>query len=294
MDRRKGSQLKTLKTYFFKLVLIVAAFVFCHCRKTSSSATTLIFDSIPTSKPLNPIVNEISGIADSKINPGFLWGQEDSGTPPQLYLINHDGTVAKTIPLKGATNRDWEDMALFDNDIYIAETGDNNQTYTEYRFYKFPEPASATDTIRNIETINFTYPDGSHDAEAFLIDPATKNIYIITKRDNPSRIYKLSYPYGSLNVVTYVGSLSYNGVVSAAMSPDGKEIIVKNYTGLFYYKHSSTRSIEQTLQTSYTKLPYKLEPQGEAISFASNGTGFYTLSEKGFASAVNLYFYKRN
>ena len=173
---------------FFVLAL---AFSFACKKNNSSVAADFIFDSIPTSKPLLPLIAEISGIADSKINPGNLWGQEDSGNPNQIHLVKNDGTVIKKIWLKNIVNRDWEDMALVNNEIYIAEIGDNALLYPDYFFYKFAEPLAAIDTVTTIETIRFTYSDGKHDAEAFVVDAATKNIYIITKNDNPSKIYRL-------------------------------------------------------------------------------------------------------
>jgi hypothetical protein len=36
-----------------------------------------------------------------------------------------------------------------------------------------------------------------------------------------------------------------------------------------------------------------MEPQGEAVSFALDGSGFFTVSEKGFANSVNINFYNR-
>jgi len=284
------------KNYFLKKIILgllvtTASFCLCHCqKKNSSSSSKAMFDSVPSVKQLTPLVSEISGIADSKINPGYIWGEEDSGNPNQIYLINHNGNVSKKIYLKGITNRDWEDMALVDGNIYVAETGDNAQAYGSYRFYKFAEPSMNTDTVSNIETINFTYPDGSHDAEAFLVDES-KNIYIITKRDSPSKIYKLSYPYNANNTVSLVGALPYSGVVSATMNAN--EIIVKTYPGLFYYKRQTNQAIDQTLKGTYSSLPYVLEPQGEAVAFANDNSGYYTISEKGFGSAVNIYFYKR-
>ena len=294
VPNQKKPERKFLVTYLFNFIFVGCSFFLGQCQKNHELPGTVpVFDSIPSTKTLNPLVNEISGIADSKANPGYLWGQEDSGNPPQLYLINHDGLVSKKIYLAGIANRDWEDITLFNDDIYIAETGDNAQAYASYRFYRFHEPAAVTDTVSNIETINFTYPDGSHDAEAFLIDASTRNIYIITKRDSPSKIYRLAYPYSATNnAVILVGTLPYTGVVSAASS--GNEIIIKTYTSLYYYKRAQNESTEQCLQKPYTVLPYAMEPQGEAVTFATNGSGFYTISEKGFASMVNLYFYKRN
>lgn len=286
-----GIKYQLLKKIILGLIVITSSCL-CRCqKKNSSSLSKPVFDSVPVIKPLNPMLNEISGIADSKINPGYIWGEEDSGNPNAIYLIHHNGTVAKTIYLKGISNRDWEDMALVDGQIYIAETGDNAQTYTNYRFYKFAEPAMSTDTVSTIESINFTYPDGPHDAEAFLVDDS-KNIYIITKRDNLSNIYKLSYPYNTTNTVSLIDHLSYNGVVSATMNAN--EIIVKTYTSLIYYKRQPNQTIAQTLKSTALSLPYILESQGEAVGFASDGSGYYTISEKGFGSTVNVYFYKRN
>jgi hypothetical protein len=280
-----------LKKIILSLLVTTTSFGLCCCQKKSSAPVLKSpFDSVTVVKTISPIINEISGIVDSKINPGYLWVEEDSGNPNQVYLVNHNGTVAKTVHLKGITNRDWEDMALVDGTIYLAETGDNAQVYGNYKFYTFTEPALATDTVSNIQTINFIYPDGSHDAEAFVVDES-KNIYIITKRDNPSRIYKLSYPYSSNNTVSLVGSLPYNGVVSATVNAG--EMIVKTYSSLYYYKRIAGKTIDQTLKSTYTSLAYQLEPQGEAVCFATDGSGFYTVSEKGFATWVNIYFYKR-
>lgn len=253
------------------------------------------FEADPVRKAVLPMVLETSGIADSKSNPGYLWAQEDSGNPTQLYLISHEGTVKKKVFLKGTTNRDWEEMTLSGNDIYLADFGDNKQVYGTYTIYQFPEPAAAVDTVDNIKTINFKYPDTPHDAEAFLVDASSRDIYIITKRDELAKIYRLAHPYSytSINTPTLVGTLPYNNVVSAAQSPDGKDIIVKTYTNLYHYSRSEGQSIDEALKNPSTSLTYLLEPQGEAITFANNNKGFFTLSEKGVGTMVNLYFYKR-
>jgi len=270
-------------------------FVACNKEIPNDNNTSLLFDSIPAVKPVVPIINEASGIADSKANAGFLWVEEDSGNPTELYLLGYDGKVLKKVFIKGVVNRGWEDMAISGNDIYIGNIGDNNQVHTDYSIYYFAEPLSSADTVTNITTIGFQYPDGSHDADAFLIDPATKDIFIITKRDNPSRIYKLSFPYDiiSLNTVNLSGSLAYSDVTSAAITQDGKEILIKTYTAINYYTRKPGETIEQTLQQPYTQLPYTPEPQGEAITFANNNSGFFTLSETGFSTIQNLYFYPR-
>jgi len=264
------------------------------CKKNSASGKEgLLFDTIPESHLLQPLIREVSGIADSHLHPGFLWAQEDSGNPPQIYLIDHNGVVSKKVYLHGITNRDWEDMCISNGMIYLAETGDNNAVYTSSKFYRFPEPATGVDTIYNIETISFTYPDHPHDAEAFLTDYTTGDIYIITKRDIPSKIFRLTPSTGSTTAVVAAGELPFSGVVSAAISKDGKEILIKTYTSVYSFPRKNDESISDALHHPPKKIGYIPEPQGEAICFADDNSGFFTLSEQSWSTSVNLNFYHR-
>lgn len=276
-------------------LLCAVALLYSACGKSAAPAMPLLYDTIPVQKPVVPLIAEASGIADSRKNPGMLWVEEDSGNPSQLYLLGHDGIQKKKIHLLNILNRDWEDIQLSGDKIYLADIGDNNAGHAECIFYVFDEPSISTDTVTQIESIRFVYADGPRDAEAFLVDPVKKDIYIITKRDNPSRVYKISYPYnaGGLNTATQVGVLTYTNVVSAALSANGKEMLVKTYAGIQHYDRSGNESIGDALKKKPTLVAYKMEPQGEAICFALDGSGFFTLSEKGFASAVNLFFYRR-
>jgi hypothetical protein len=289
------------------LSLLFIGLLFLECRKKDEPSPVLsaplLFDTIPVTTPLAPgIVDEASGIADSKAFPGNIWVQQDGGNSAHLTLLSYSGAVQKKILLKSTFNRDWEDMAIGNgpqpgiNYIYIAETGDNNLAFTYYTIYRFEEPTATTDTIRKIDHINFLYPDGPHDAEAIFVDNPTKDIYIITKRDAKSKIYKLPYPQNTAtaNKAIAVGELPFNGVTGAASSPDGKELIIKTYTTVDYWKVSGNETIETTLQKNSISLGYTLEPQGEAVCFKQDNTGFFTLSEKPvFASSVTLNLYKR-
>lgn len=267
------------------------------CRKSSAS---LPFAEVPVHFPVTAgIADEASGIADHN---GGLWVIQDSGQPTALYLFAYTGGFIKKVFIKDVTNRDWEELAVADGPIagkkyiYIAETGDNSQQYSDYIIYRFEQPTLIADTVSSVATIRFSYPDGSHDAEAFFVDPATKDIYIITKRDAQSKVYKLAYPQSTtgMNTVSYVTSLPYTGVVAASFSASHNELVIKTYSEIYYYKQSASQSITALLASQYNKLFYELEPQGEAICITNNDNGFYTLSEKALASAVTLNYYKRN
>ncbi len=287
-----------MRIFLSYLLFGAIALLFCSCDQFTQSPVSVksLFKGTPVERAVKPLIEETSGITDSKANPGNLWAQEDSGRPAQLFLLGHDGKVLKTVTLKGISNRDWEDMALVGNELFVGDIGDNNQTYPEYFIYQFTEPASTTDTVRNIKQIRFRYPDGAHDVEAFVVDPATKDIYLLTKQDNPAKLYKIAYPYdyNALNQAAFVGNIKYTGLVSASLSADGQEILLKTYTSLYYYRRGSNEAMADALLKDFTNIPYNMEPQGEAVAFAADNSGFFTLSEKGLAATVNLHFYERN
>jgi hypothetical protein len=270
-----------------------------------SSATPVRdgFETVPLAKPVLPgKVDEASGIADSKANPGYLWVEQDSGNPRELLLLSHNGEFLKKIYIKPAFNRDWEDMALGNGPadgkkyIYVGDIGDNNLAFSTYAIYRFEEPTSTTDTVFSCDKISFVYPDGAHDAEAMLVDDQSKDIYIITKRDNPSRVYKIAYPQSTNTVNTAVpeGSLGVTAITGAAVSPDGRDILLRTYLGVMRWKRNNGQSLVQALMTTPDTLTTQLEPQGEALCFKNDNSGFFSLSEKPFfASGVNLNFYKR-
>jgi hypothetical protein len=245
-------------------------------------------------------VDEASGMADSKANPGYLWVHQDSDTPSDIALLSHTGEFLKKIFIKNIWNRDWEDMAVAKgpdpakNYIYISDMGDNYYRWSSYFIYRFPEPLRSVDTVFSFEKIEFKYPDGYHDAEAFIVDPANDDIYVITKRDEQSRVYLMKYPYSlsTVNTLTFLFNLPYSGVVGAALQPDNLGLAVKTYSDINYYQISNGESMASVLKKNFSKLPYQGELQGEAITFTNDGKGYFTLGERRVLD-VTLNYYRK-
>jgi hypothetical protein len=66
--------------------------------------------------PLPRGTGEVSGLAASQRYPGVGWMIRDSGNPPSLYSLRLAGGAGaqprvREIPVLGAENRDWEDLA---------------------------------------------------------------------------------------------------------------------------------------------------------------------------------------
>lgn len=260
------------------------------------------FASIPSRIPITPgLIDEASGLADSRTIDGHVWVNEDSGTPAQLNLLSHGGKLAGRLPLPGITNRDWEDMAAGPGPqpgvsyLYLADIGDNLAQNTQNVIYRLTEPKSLTESVGTIDRIAFRYADGPRDAETLLLDPLTRDLWIVSKENNTTRLYQLSYPQSTtmVNTAVFRGELPLTLVTSGSISPDGKEILLKTYTGVYYWIRFTGQTVAEALvgKNSYS-LTYQLEPQGEGICFDKAGNGFFTLSERGNAASVTLNYYK--
>lgn len=285
------------------LIILLLSLSTACVRPGVTPSGTAQFSSDPTSVGIVPgQIDEASGIVDSRTMAGNLWVHQDSGSPAEINLIGQDGKFKGKLAVPNAQNLDWEDMAVGPgpqanvNYLYLADIGDNNAQYATRTIYRFPEPASLSTPISQVERINFQYPDGPRDAEAVLVDPLTRDIYIISKPENRVRLYRLKYPQNSNEVATAeaLGEIPLSVVTGAAISPDGTEILIRTYTNVYYYKRKTGQSLPDALQLqSGRTLPYRLEPQGEAVCFDRDGKGYYTLSERFNAPAVSLFYYAR-
>jgi hypothetical protein len=270
----------------------------------------------------NPGLSEASGLAASRVNPGYFWSHNDSGNPNVLYYFDDKGKGLRTFELTGTQNRDWEDMAIVGESdgsatIYVADFGDNNAVYADYTIYWFKEPVVNSGTSSKISSVNFLkfkLPDGARDMECLLMDQKTKDIFIVSKRENNKRLYKIPAssvtPSASVQA-EFVQELTFsipviadprvaavNYITGGAVSADNSEILIKNYFEMNYWKRSSGESIPSALKRPPIKVTYAginsdgtgQEIQGEAVSFAADGSGFYTLGE---GDAARLYFYKK-
>jgi hypothetical protein len=153
-------------------------------------------------------VTEISGLIVSHKNPGVLWAINDKGGDNIMIAFDKTGRHLGDLKLRGAKNRDWEDISLGPGPevgsefIYIADIGDKDRERDEIVVYRVEEPDWSTLEKRSsepidwdyVESLHFVYPDGlKHNAKAFLVDPLFNYFYIITRRsleDNVALIYR--------------------------------------------------------------------------------------------------------
>jgi len=252
------------------------------------------------------ILFEVSGLVASRLNPGYLWVEEDSGNPNEIQLISPMGQIVARFEIEGATNHDWEDIAIGAGPkagvpyIYLADIGHNKVRFADKVIYRFPEPSLAgmqlpvEGQITEVETIRLQLPDKAQNAEAMLVDSATNELFILSKGED-SVVYKASCPKSQMQPISMsrLFVLPFKDITSAALSPDGREILVRTYGKLFYYKRRGGETIAETLKRPPAMVPVAKEQQGEAVGWEPNGDGYFTTSEELDGYPQTIFYYRR-
>jgi hypothetical protein len=255
---------------------------------------------------------EQSGLAVSRRTPGLLWTHNDSGGEPTLFALNADGSLRGTIAVAGVTNRDWEEVAAFELDgqawLMAAEIGDNFAKHPLSMLHVLAEPeATRLDPARPLNlapdyTIHFSYEDGPRDCEAIAIDTRERLVYLLSKRDRPTRLYRLplaAAPAEQAAVARLVGTvwnfpeadgvqrlsplpaLSVPGWPTAMnFLPDGSGVLVLTYGGLYLFPRGLGESWGDALAHEPKLLPAFALPQAEAIAVTPDGSSIYLASER--------------
>ena len=248
-----------------------------------------------TGKIAGKLLDEISGIAASRKNKGVFWAHNDSGDGARIYAFDAKGKDLGYFDIKGVFARDCEDIAVGpgpvdgENYIYLADIGDNFGRWDEIRVYRVAEPKiednpTINRTLDGVETIRLRYPDSPHDAECIMVDPATRDIYIITKRDQLSRVYRAAWAKSSDEVqeLEYMCKLPWGLATGGDISCDGTTIVVRNYLTASIWKRQKGQKLWEVFGNEVRNFVLTAEKQGEAICFDVDGKGCYTTSEGHF------------
>jgi hypothetical protein len=285
------------------LVFMLVCSAACSQKKTGEKISPVFETGKKLAEATDKQLWEASGLASSANNPGMLWTLNDSGNGAEVFLIDEELNIRLTCRLKGMVNRDWEDIALGPgpeagkNYLYIAEIGDNMAIFQYKHIYRFEEPTASKQTLLTIEkfdAITFQLPDRKKDMEALMINPLTKNLYVVSKREEPVYLYELKYPHLTTDTLTATRliSLPLTQIVAADFSPSGQELLMKNYENVYYW-NIGTSNLLDALKENPLMVQYEQEPQGESITFSRDGSGFYTISEHVKGKKSYLYFYPR-
>ena len=256
------------------------------------------------------VMPETSGLAASRVTPGYLWahGDENTGNKRKIVAVQPNGTLAMTVKLTttGSDRDDWEDIAtgVYNNTnyLFVGAIGDNDLEYKDaYYIYYLEEPAitSGTQTL-TANYIRFGFPDSkAHNAETLMYDNIEQMFYIVDKvKKGVCHLYKLPFrtDYGtSVQTLTEVCALGngskFNYCTGGDITPDGKYMVIKSKPYLLLWQRQGSESLSQTaLRLPQQVAAYQEEEQGESIAWTDSMT-FYTTSDS--KSNTPIYKYVR-
>ena len=257
---------------------------------------------------------EISGIACSRVTPGYIWMESDDYSDCIIATDEVGAKRYKLVNLTPKVNRnDWEDMCggVYNgvNYLFIGAFGDNNASTGNYKIVYLEEPAIGDVTSQTIapSVINFQYPNGiKHNAESMMYDNVEQKLYIVTKvYYDVNQVFCLPFrlDYGDeVQTLEYVCDLGvksdlgtgtnpskgFHLATAADISPDGSLVLIKNhnntdgmsmYSWTLLWKREGSESISETLKRQPEVIKsYAAEWQGEAICWLDNYV-FYTTSD---------------
>lgn len=240
-------------------------------------------------------------VTDPRINEGSGMVLRGDG----FDVINDGGDVVQVFHLDracavtGLTTAsldpfDTEDLATGpDGRLWVGDIGDNDQKRESVAVEIIDgtvEDASGSALLRR-----FTYPDGPHDAEALIVDPAGRIVIVTKEFLGGSGVYSSTDPVdvspdGSSDPVALVkvgvlqlevtntpgGPIGLAGnltVTGAATTADHSLVALRTYTDAYVWSVPAISSIAQTLtDDAPVRSALPEQPQGEAIALAGDGT----------------------
>jgi hypothetical protein len=248
----------------------------------------------------DPVRNEISGCAASRAHPNVFWMHNDSGDSAEIFAFGRHGALLGTYSLSGAGAADYEDIAVGPGPVsgksyvYVGDIGDNGSTRQTKTVYRAVEPSSiGSSGVLSVDKIHLVYPDGPHDAETLMVDPANGDVYVVTKRLQVNKVYRFKAPLnnGGTYTGTVVATIPISWLTGGDISPDGSRILIRTGTHNYLWTRAAGQSIGQALSGSPVTVPVAQEPQGEAICWDADGKSYYTTSE---GKSQPFYFFQGN
>lgn len=242
-------------------------------------------------------LGEVSGLTPSRVNPNVYWVHNDSGDKARIYAIDLKGKLLETFKVKGAENIDWEDIGSGPGPdgkpaLYIADTGNNERKRSELIIYRVREPK--LDGEKNSETepaeaFPFSFPDGNHDCEAILVDPANGQIYLVTKTlKEDCGVYRFPLPLRPQQKVVVEkvsgqkikSAMQLRMVTGGAVAPDGSRIVLRTYFGAFEWQRAKGKAFATVFDHEPAILKVPLMGQSEAVAYSADGKSILLTSEK--------------
>ena len=254
----------------------------------------------------HPPINEMSGLARSRTYEDVWWVHNDSGDSARIFALDGEGKVIIPPYLRDrytegpavegkeewpgvevllSANQDWEDIALGDGRLYIADVGNNGNARRDLGVYVLNEPnPRAVQKSRVLKHLPVRYPDQGafpgrewhYDCEAVFFSEG--RLYFLTKHrvtgevdqgKRGTKLYRLDTEHTDrVNVLTYVEGREDLALPTAAdLSPDGKRLAVLTALALWVFEKPAGGDLWLSGKARRVMLPREETRQAEGVTW---------------------------
>ena len=240
---------------------------------------------------------------------GVYYLHNDEGA--RLFLSDAEGRDLGVVPV-AANNRDWEDITRVPGEhgplLVVGDIGDNHGARKRVSLYFLPEPAAADPgspatrpgvAVRH--RLRVTYPDGPRDAESLAYDAASGMLLILSKRDQPPRLYGVPLDLAlwkqELEAV-FLGEVPgfrpptrrdilaspHRGLwvsqpTGMDISPDGRQAAVITYRSNYLFERVGDERWEEAFQRAPEEIVGPPGLHDEAVAFSADGRSVFVTAE---------------
>lgn len=289
--------------------LLAAAALHATCPGCTQIGSPEVWGIATTSSGLN----EASGLAVSTQNPGVIWTHNDDGDDGRIFAYSTNGVYLARF-YHNRTLSDVEDMALGPGPLagvsylYLGDIGGGSGVRSSVTVLRIPEPGVSlswsssphnTAIFANVESFTLEYPDGSFDAETLMLDPVSGDLFIGTKQNSGTRIYRANVngaTNGSTLMMQFVVSVPFASASGGAISSNGRRIALRRENSAEMWIRCDGETVGSALTRGGFNIPVigpPTEPNGEGIAFLPDGSGYLTISDRtsGTSYEPPIYFF---
>ena len=210
-------------------ILIALAICFIGCQASEK------WNIEPSGHLSDPELTESSGLASSRQFQGVFWTHNDDGSP-RLFAVDRHGELIRSYLLPGASNRDWESIALDDEgNLYMLDNTSRLRSDYTSMIYILEEPdpfrQEKLGPLRGIEI----WTERGVDLEAMFF--SKDRLYLVTKPWDASqpRAYRVENLIDG-GPATFLGTVDVSAMITGAdISESGKLLALSSYRAVFIF-----------------------------------------------------------
>ena len=156
--------MKISLAFFLKIFLLpgfLVAILSGISQNTNPGFQTNDFRQLIAARKVTHIPNAISeSSAIAVITPNHIWSLNDAGNTNEIFCFDTTGFMLKEVLVSNASNIDWEDLAVDNqNRMYINDAGNNMNNRHDLKILRIPDPDNLSGNVVQAEVINFTLED---------------------------------------------------------------------------------------------------------------------------------------